>query len=96
MLKKLYLSPLGWLISAILNALTVFTRPFMSYGYFNRVTRRFNKFTRISSTTTLVCKNKLDLSDHVWIGHYSIIDSSNGVKIGRGCQLAAWVGILQP
>jgi len=94
MLKKIYLSPLGWIISAILNALTLFTRPFMSYGHYNRVTRRFNKFTRISSTATLTEKENLDLGDHVWIWHYTIIDASNGVKIARGCQIGAWVGIF--
>lgn len=65
----------------------------MAYGYYNRVKKRFQKFTRISSSAVLVDKKKLDLGDNVWVGHYSIIDSSYGVSIGEGCQLAAWIGV---
>ncbi len=93
MLKKIYLSPIGWIIIPVLNLFSFFQRPFMAYGYYNRVTRRLQKFTRISSSAVLLDKKNLDLGDNTWVGHYSIIDSSYGVKIGEGCQLAAWIGI---
>ena len=93
MLKKIYLSPIGWLIIPILNLFSLFQRPFMAYGYYNRVKNRLQKFTRISSSAVLLDKKNLDLGDNTWVGHYSIIDSSYGVKIGEGCQLAAWIGV---
>ena len=93
MLKQIYLSPIGWLITPILNFFAFFQRPFMVYGYYNRVTKRLQRFTRISSSAVLLDKANLDIGDNVWVGHYSIIDSSYGVKIGEGCQLAAWIGV---
>lgn len=66
----------------------------MAYGYYNRVTKRLQKLTRISSSAILIDKKKLDLGDNTWVGHHSIIDASNGVKIAEGCQIAAWVGIF--
>lgn len=94
MLKQIYLSPLGWVIIPILNILGFFYRPFMVYGYYNRVTKKIQRFTRISSSAVLLDKFNLDLGDNTWIWHHSIIDASNGVKIAHGCQIGAWVGIF--
>jgi acetyltransferase-like isoleucine patch superfamily enzyme len=66
----------------------------MLFGYYNLVTKTFNKLTRISSTATLLRRRGLDIADDTFIWHYTIIDGSNGVKIGRGCQIGAWVGIF--
>jgi len=66
----------------------------MVYGYYNKVQRRFNIRSRISSSAIIIDKNKLDIDDNTWIWHYSIIDASNGIKIGKGCQIGAWVGIF--
>jgi len=66
----------------------------MVYGYRNRVTGVFQKKTRISSTATITDKSQLDIGDGCWVWHHSIIDSSNGIKIGEGCQIGAWVGIF--
>ncbi len=94
MLKKLYLSPLGVVISAVMNLLGVLQRPFMVYGFLNRCTNRFNKHTRISSTAVIIDKKQLDIADHTWVWHHSILDASNGISIGKGCQIGAWVGIF--
>ncbi len=94
MLKKIYLSSFGRIISLFLNFSAIFLRPFMVYGYYNRVTKRFNKLTRISSNVVVTDRNKFDIGDNSWVWHHSIIDSSNGVKIGKGCQIGAWVGIF--
>ncbi|MCE1227123.1 MAG: acyltransferase [Geobacteraceae bacterium] len=94
MLKKLYLSPLGIVISAVMNLLGVLQRPFMVYGFLNRCTNRFNKYTRISSTAVIIDKKQLDIADHTWVWHHSILDASNGISIGKGCQIGAWVGIF--
>jgi len=93
-LRILYLSPLGVVASILQNFVAVFHRPFMVYGYYNRVTRKNNKFTRISSSATIIDRSKLDMGDNTWVWHHSIIDASNSVKIGNGCQIGAWVGIF--
>jgi len=94
MLKKLYLSPLGQLISFIQNVLSKLQRPYMVYGFNNHVTGIFNKLTRVSSTATIIDRKKLNLADNSWVWHYSILDASNGITIHKGCQIGAWVGIF--
>jgi acetyltransferase-like isoleucine patch superfamily enzyme len=93
MLKKIYLSPLGYFISLILNLLAGFHRPFMVYGFYNRVTKKFMKHTRISSSTKFLNRNLLDIEDNVWIGHFSILDASNGIYIGEGVQTGSHISI---
>tara|TARA_B110000196_G_scaffold319212_1_gene336565 strand:- start:3107 stop:3751 length:645 start_codon:yes stop_codon:yes gene_type:complete len=92
LLKKIYLSPLGLFISIIMNVLRFFTKPFMVYGYFSK--NGLLKNTRISSTTSIINKNNLKVGDNCWIWHHSIIDASNGVEIGEGVQIGAFVGIF--
>lgn len=48
MLRSLYLSPLAGIISLVLTALVFLRRPFMVYGYCDRVSGAFRKHTRIS------------------------------------------------
>jgi len=93
MLRRLYLSPLGVLISWAQNLLALCRRPFTVYGYFDHVSRARRKFTRVSSTAVISSREKVSMGDHVWVSHYAIIDGSCGVTIGRGCQICAWVGI---
>ncbi len=94
MLKQIYISPFGFLISVFMNLFSVLHRPFMVYGFFNKFRKKFNKYTRISSTVTIIDRCKLDIDDHTWVWHHSILDASNGIKIGKGCQIGAWVGIF--
>lgn len=94
MLKKIYLSPCGYIISLVMALCALLQRPFMVYGYYNRVQRRFNKLTRISSSAVIIGKENLDMGENTWLWHHSILDASNGIKIGRGCQIGAWVGIF--
>lgn len=94
MLKKIYLSPIGYLVSFIMSMAFVARRPFMIYGYYNKVQKKFCKLTRISSSAVLIEKINLDIDDNAWVWHYTILDASNGIKIGRGCQIGAWVGIF--
>lgn len=94
MLRKIYLSPLGYLISIILMVLGCIFRPFMIYGYWSSPTKKFQRFTRYSSTVVFVDKNKISIGNNCWIWHHSIIDGSNGVHIGEGVQIGAWVGIF--
>lgn len=94
MLKKIYLSPLGYIISLIQNILAFVQQPFMVYGFYNKVQKRFMKLTRISSGTKILSKGQLDIEDNVWIGHYCLLDASNGVEIGKGVQTGPFVSIF--
>jgi acetyltransferase-like isoleucine patch superfamily enzyme len=94
MLKALYLSPLGYLISLLLNLAARLQRPFMVYGYYCRAQRKFLRHTRVSSSATLVSRRTLSMGDHCWIWHHSIVDASGGVVLGEGVQIGAWVGIF--
>lgn len=92
--KKIYFSPLGYLISLTLNCLKFFHQPFMVYGYYNKVTKKFHRGVRISSSACISYKNKLDIEDNVWVNHYTRIDASGGVHIGEGCQIGYASAIL--
>lgn len=94
MLRRFYFSYLGILVSIVQSALSVITRPFMAYGYFNHSPFNYKKFTRISSTAVLIDRKNIDIADNVWIWHHSIIDGSCGVVIKEGVQIGAWVGIF--
>ncbi len=61
----------------------------MVYGYYNRVSGKFHKKTRISSSVTLINKRTIDINDDVWFGHYSLVDGIGGVIIGRGVHVAS-------
>jgi acetyltransferase-like isoleucine patch superfamily enzyme len=94
MLKRIYFTFFGYPISLILNLFGRIFSPFMVYGYWNSSTKSFKKNTRYSSTTVFIDKGKIDIADHCWIWHHSIIDGSNGVVIKEGVQIGAWVGIF--
>lgn len=94
MLRRIYLSPLGRLISVAMNALALLHKPFMAYGYHDKVSRRFRKRTRISSSAVISDRDKVAIADDVWIWHHSIVDGSNGVVIEEGAQVGGWVGIF--
>lgn len=89
MLRKLYLSPLGIIISVAMNWLAIFKMPLMVYGYFNRPTRSFRKHTRIGSTAILSNKKYIDLANNIWIGHYCLLDGIGGIQIGEGVHIAS-------
>jgi len=93
MFKRIYLSPIGLMISIVLWILALFQRPFMIYGYYNRKSKKYLKRTRIGSTVKLINKKTIDLSDNVWIGHYSLIDGIGGVTIGKGVHVSSHVVI---
>jgi len=93
MLKKIYLSPLGYILSLLMNIFSLIQKPFMVYGFYNRVTNKFHKNTRIGSTSKLSCKSRLNMGDNIWIGHYCLLDASNGLDIGKGVQTGSHVSI---
>jgi len=92
--KQLYLSSFGRIISLIQNFFSFMSRPYMVYGYKSKFDKKFKKHTRISSSAVILNKENLNIGDNVYICHYSIIDASNNVTIGDGCQFGAWLGIF--
>jgi len=93
LLKVIYLSPLGYLVSIIQNLVSIIHQPFMVYGFYNRVTSQFMKNTRVSSSLKIVKKSQLDLKDSVWIGHYCVLDASNCLTIEKGVQMGSHISI---
>ncbi|MCC6384249.1 MAG: acyltransferase [Bacteroidia bacterium] len=89
MLRKLYLSPAGLIISLFQHAFCWWPRPFMIYGYFNGCFGKFKKHTRVSSSVILTNKNRIKIADHVWIGHYCLIDGIGGIEIAEGVHIAS-------
>jgi acetyltransferase-like isoleucine patch superfamily enzyme len=48
---------------------------------------------RWSSTTHFGSIKNIKFSDDIFIGHYNFIEASNGISIGRGCQLTNFISI---
>lgn len=90
----LYRSFLGRGLSFLVRVVAKAKQPRMVYGYFDKVNKRFWKFTRISDTSVIMNPQRLSMADHVWVWHYSILDATEGLEIGEGCQIGAWVGIF--
>jgi len=49
------------------------------------------KNVRYGSTTYFQYKDRIEMSDHVFIAQYSNLDGSRGLKIGEGCQIGFYV-----
>jgi len=64
----------------------------MIYGY--KQNGELLKDIRIGTSTTLISKENLNLSDNVFIGQYNFIEASNGMQIEEGCQITNYVSIL--
>ncbi|ALV08510.1 acyltransferase [Roseateles depolymerans] len=50
--------------------------------------------TRLSNTTVVFARERLDVGDHVFIGHFSVLDATYGLRIGEGCQIGFFTGIF--
>lgn len=92
--EKLYRSCLGRVMSKAVNLVALLHKPFMVYGIVDPASRKFRKWTRISSTVKILNKERLSIGDHVWIWHHSILDATDGLTIGEGVQMGSWVGIF--
>mgnify|MGYP000057648824 CR=1 FL=1 len=49
--------------------------------------------TRISNTTYIDHPQNLMLGENVYVGHFNVIEASNGVTIEEGCQLTTYINI---
>ena len=92
--ERLYRSPLGILMSFIAGLYARMLTPFMLYGYFDKPSGKFRKFTRISSNAVIMNKAGLSMGENVCVWHSTILDATEGITIGDGCQIGAWVGIF--
>lgn len=92
--KKIYFSPLGYVISLLQHLMSPFCQRIMVYGFYNKKRRKFYKSTRISSSAYITDIGNLDVGDNVWVNHNARIDASGGVKIGEGCQIGYGAMIL--
>lgn len=52
------------------------------------------KDTRISNSTFLGDEEKIRIGDHVFIGHFNVLDGSHGLTIEEGCQVTNYISIL--
>lgn len=50
--------------------------------------------SRISSHARVEAPERLMLGDHVYIGHFNLIDASGGLSIEDGCQVTNFVSVL--
>lgn len=93
-LERLYRGPLGRWMSGIAWGLARFQRPFMVYGFKDPASGAFRKYTRLSSNVVIMNRKALAVGEYVWVWHHSILDATEGLEIGEGCQIGAWVGIF--
>jgi len=94
LLERLYRSPAGRLMSSVARGWARLHRPFMVYGYYDHGSKSFRKYTRMSSDVVILNERKLSVGEDVWVWHHTILDATEGLTIGDGCQIGAWVGIF--
>ena len=67
--------------------------PRMLRGY-RDATGQWRPWVRMSNTAVIQCAERVILEDRCFIWHYSILDGTEGLEIGEGCHIGAWVGIF--
>lgn len=72
--------------------LSKWIRPRMIVGY-RTFDGKFISSIRISNTSFIHAKEKLKIGEDVFIGHYNFIEASNGIDIGKFCQITNYVSI---
>jgi acetyltransferase-like isoleucine patch superfamily enzyme len=77
----------------IKNIIIKLTGPTIIRGY-KRYDNIFLKNTRIGNTTVIGPKDKFNIGDNVYIGHYNFIEASNGITIEEGCQLTNYISLV--
>lgn len=65
----------------------------MLYGW-RRADGSWLAHTRISSATHIESAQQLDIADHVYIGHFNLLDASAGLTIEEGCQITSHCAVL--
>ena len=50
--------------------------------------------TRISPSTCIECEDRLVLGDHVYVGHFNLLDASGGLTLDEGVQITSHCAIV--
>jgi len=76
--------------SRIIGSVGRITAPRMVYGYMDSsgVWRQ----DRISTTTSMYCRERILIEDNVFVVHFTILDGTGGLEIGEGTQISSWAG----
>lgn len=82
-----------FLIRPAARVLSIWTGPRMLYGWRN-ADGSWCPHTRVSSHTCLEGGAGLVLGDHVFVGHFSRLDGSNGLVVEEGVQITSHVCVL--
>lgn len=80
-----------WQLLNLLNKYIAKPRMVLGYTSFDGT---YLAKTRISNTVDIVNPENLNLADNVFIGHYNLLDASNRITIGEGCQISNFISIL--
>jgi len=67
--------------------------PKMTVGYADS-TGVWKANIRLSDTVFFDHPERIEIHDHVFVWHYTILDGTGGLIIEEGCQIGAWVGIF--
>ena len=67
--------------------------PRMLYGW-RAADGRWLAHTRISSSTHIESPATLTLADHVFVGHFNLLDASGGLTLGEGVQVTSHCALL--
>jgi len=77
----------------LVNPLLAALAPRMRYGV-RSGDGSWRPHSRISSDSVVESLERLQLGDHVFIGHFNFIDASGGLAIGEGVQITNYVSVL--
>lgn len=50
--------------------------------------------SRVSNSAAFFAPERMLMGDHVFIGHFSVIDATYGLSVGEGCQIGFFTGIF--
>ena len=63
-------------------------------GGFVRGDGEYLPHTRLSNSAVVFARERLQVGDHVFIGHFSVLDATYGLTIGEGCQIGFFTGVF--
>jgi acetyltransferase-like isoleucine patch superfamily enzyme len=81
------------MLRRLLNPLLALLGPRMRYGV-RSGDGAWRPHSRIGSATAIESPERLQLGDHVFIGHFNFIDASGGLSLGDGVQITNHVSVL--
>ena len=67
--------------------------PRMLYGW-RAADGRWLAHTRVSSTAHIESPAALQMADHVFVGHFNLLDASGGLTLGEGVQVTSHCALL--